>query len=141
LENLEKQNEIKHQNFMMKMEEEYNRKKNQYIQEIQRMANNNQQIDFEKFHRKMNAIENEIKEKKIRTNNEINRIKEESKKILQIMKEKSEKELNDLNMQNKKELEQIREYYQKKIDDNNNPIQLLLRNYYNNINQINYYNY
>ena len=43
----------------MKLKQEINKS----YEEIQRMADNNPQINFEKFHSKMKAIDNEIKKK------------------------------------------------------------------------------
>lgn len=74
----------------------------------------------------MEILEKSIKEKEIKTQNEIDKLKRESEIILRNIKIKYEEELKNLNLKNKKNIEDLQKQYQNRVNERASMINQLL---------------
>lgn len=125
--------------FMKQIKEEFNLKRKKY-DEIAYELKIKRNRDHQAYVKKMELLEKSIKEKEIKTQNEIVKLKMESDIILRNIKIKYEEELKNLNLKNKKKIEDLQKQYQKRVNENANMINQLLeqlqnevRNSYNNL--------
>ena len=97
-------------------------------------AKNNRKENHEKYLEKIKRIEQSLKEKEIKTQREIDKIKKDNDELIKKIKEQTKKELAKLDLKNKKDLEELEQQYQNRINANANRIYQLilqLQNYAN----------
>lgn len=117
----EKQNNA----FMKQIKEEYNLRKKKY-DEIANQSKIKRNRDHQAYLKKMEILEKSIKEKEIKTQNEIYKLKRESEIILRNIKIKYEEELKNLNLKNKKNIEDLQKQYQNRVNERASMINQLL---------------
>lgn len=81
----------------------------------------------------MEILEKSIKEKEIKTQNEIDKLKRESEIILRNIKIKYEEELKNLNLKNKKKIEDLQKQYQNRVNERASMINQLLEQFQNDV--------
>lgn len=125
LEDMQNYYEKQNNDFMKQIKEEYNLRKKKY-DEIANQSKIKRNRDHQAYLKKMEILEKSIKEKEIKTQNEIDKLKRESEIILRNIKIKYEEELKNLNLKNKKNIEDLQKQYQNRVNERASMINQLL---------------